>query len=79
MWEYLFVRVEYRGDDLIVSEAWQGEEDTRFNGQYAHTAFQSLGAEGWELVGIDRANLLDGSWYVLKRHKNDGRIRDEPH
>jgi hypothetical protein len=66
-WEYLFVEVRHEGEDLIVESVWSGEEDIRLADQYAHSALQILGMEGWELVAVDASGT--SPWYVFKRPK----------
>lgn len=65
-WEYLFVQITHRGDDLVVTSAWTANEDARFSGRYAHEALQQIGREGWELVAVDGADR-QAPWYVFKR------------
>jgi len=76
-WEYILVRAEYvermRGEQFQRVTVVHGPDDV---GQELHDvplsqALAALGAEGWELAGIDpviKEGLhTPGAWYVLKR------------
>jgi hypothetical protein len=65
-WEYRVVYVDPRG-----RISWEGSEFIRQSGEH-RTAFMrryldTLGSDGWELVGVHPLVRMEASYFVLKR------------
>jgi ATP-dependent Clp protease ATP-binding subunit ClpA len=70
-WEYLILQVAYaEAQGSAVVQSVNGAEDVRYGQKPIHEALLLLGAEGWELVAVDRLAGPEQSGshhYVFKR------------
>lgn len=67
-WQYLILETRRVGDAMRVHLMDEGEEH-RFRDLSLHQSMQTLGSEGWELVGVDfsRGDDKGGALYIFKR------------
>ncbi len=67
-WQYLILETRRVGDAMRVHLMDEGEEH-RFRHLSLHQSMQTLGSEGWELVGVDvsRGDDKGGALYIFKR------------